>query len=201
MSTLDAYHQTIRELSDRLVEAQRPIRVLDAIKWDAQVQEAFFASKCRELPPVDRDFYAKRPLPFDPEQKREEFQEIDREINRRLGQFSPVGAIMRRMCREYRTVVRMLEARGTAEFSRRSQELYGSANDAFHAGDPTLADLGEMMSSALTNIDVSRHFPDEEKTLSGEQAVKWLQERLDRVFPDPAWPVRVILSDGIISDA
>ena len=30
----DDYQQTIRSLSDRIVEAQTPIRVLDAIKWD-----------------------------------------------------------------------------------------------------------------------------------------------------------------------
>ena len=131
----ERYRQTIRELSDRIVEAQRPIRILDAIKWDASVQQAFFADECRELPRVDRAYYESRPLPFDPEKKRQEFQEIDREIYSKLGQFSPVGAIMRRMCREYRTVVRMLESRGTPDFSRRAQELYGAARDAFHAGD------------------------------------------------------------------
>ena len=50
-------------------------------------------------------------------------------------------------------VVRMLEARGTEDFGLISQELYGAASDAFHAGDPTLADLGLMMSDYLDNID------------------------------------------------
>ena len=49
----DNYRQTIRALSDRLVEAQRPIRILNAIKWDARVQEVFFASGFREQPPVE----------------------------------------------------------------------------------------------------------------------------------------------------
>jgi uncharacterized protein (TIGR02421 family) len=197
----ERYRQTIRELSDRIVEAQRPIRILDAIKWDASIQQAFFASACSEIPRVDRAYYESRPLPFDPEKKRNEFQEIDREIYSKLGQFSPVGAIMRRMCREYRTVVRMLEARGTPEFSRRSQELYGSAGDAFHAGDPTLADLGDLMAEALRNVDLSRAVPEEHKTITGQQAVEILQERLNRVYPPSDKPVRVVLSDGIVSDA
>ncbi len=37
---------------------------------------------------------------------------------------------MKRMCREYRMVVRMLEARGTEDFGLISQELYGAASDA-----------------------------------------------------------------------
>ena len=46
------YHQAIRTLSDRLVTAQRPIRILDALKWDASLEAQFFAKKCLELPKV-----------------------------------------------------------------------------------------------------------------------------------------------------
>ena len=198
---LPAYHRTIRELSDRLVEAQRPIRILDAIKWDASVQEAFFSKGCKELPPVDRAYYESRPLGYDPVKKRDEFHQLELDIQRQLGQYSPTGVIMRRMCREYSLVVRMLEKRGLPEFSGLSQQLYGSADDAFHAGDPTLADLGIMMAEALANIDRTPLGQNEEKTITGEQAVRILQERLNQFFPDAERPVRVMLSDGIISDA
>ncbi|MCC6144212.1 MAG: flavohemoglobin expression-modulating QEGLA motif protein, partial [Candidatus Hydrogenedentes bacterium] len=109
--------------------------------------------------------------------------------------------IMLRMCREYRTVVRMLEARGTAEFSSLSEELYGSAEDAFHAGDPTLADLGVMMSDALTNIDRSLMLEDQEKSIPAEEAVAILQERFNGTFPQSEGAIRVVLSDGILADA
>lgn len=60
------YLSTVRELSDRMVEAQRPIRILDTIKWHADIRESFFASGCRELPTVDADYYASRnPLESD----------------------------------------------------------------------------------------------------------------------------------------
>jgi uncharacterized protein (TIGR02421 family) len=71
----------------------------------------------------------------------------------------------------------------------------------FHAGDPTLADLGMMMSEALGKIDQKAILPAQEKTITGEQAVEILQERLNRAFPDPDRPIRVMLSDGIVSDA
>jgi len=195
------YTASLRELSDRLVEIQKPIRILDAIKWDDAVRVDFFASKCRELPKVDRDYYRSRPLDFDPVVKRQEIHRLERDIVRRLGQFNPVSRIMLRICNEYETVVRMLEARGSAEFVSLSQELYGSASDVFHAGDPTVADLGIMMSEALDNIDESRFVPEEPRTISGEQTVRLLQERLNQVFPGNGQQVRVILSDGIVADA
>ncbi|THG87273.1 flavohemoglobin expression-modulating QEGLA motif protein [Pseudomonas sp. A-1] len=194
------YRQTIRALSDRLVEAQTPIRVLDAIKWDDGIREGFLKARGQKLPAVDRAYYQGRPLSFDPDDKKQQFQQIERDITRQLGQFSPVGQIMRRMCKEYRMVIRMLEARGTPDFGLISQELYGSASDAFHAGDPTLADLGVMFSTYLDNIADRSDLRDEPKTLNATEAVALLQGQLNGVFGDEA-VVRVFESDGILADA
>ena len=194
------YRQTIRALSDRLVEAQTPIRVLDAIKWDDGIREGFLKARGQKLPAVDRAYYQGRPLSFDPDDKKQQFQQIERDITRQLGQFSPVGQIMRRMCKEYRMVIRMLEARGTPDFGLISQELYGSASDAFHAGDPTLADLGVMFSTYLDNIADRSDLKDEPKTLNATEAVALLQGQLNGVFGDEA-VVRVFESDGILADA
>ena len=53
--TLSPQETLIRSLSDRLVEAQRPLRILDAVKWGDNVERDFFAADGRELPPVTRD--------------------------------------------------------------------------------------------------------------------------------------------------
>ncbi|SIR97572.1 conserved hypothetical protein [Aquipseudomonas alcaligenes] len=195
----DDYHEIIRALSGRLVEAQTPIRVLDAIKWDDSVRQGFLKAKGRAMPAVDRAYYDSRPLAFDAVAKKLEFQNIERDITRQLGQFNPVGQIMRRMCKEYRMVIRMLEARGTADFGLISQELYGAASDAFHAGDPTLADLGLMLSDYLNNIAARGDLQDEPKSLTAKDAVAILQERLAKVFGDDT--IRVLESDGIVADA
>ena len=195
----DDYHGIIRALSGRIVEAQTPIRVLDAIKWDDSIRQGFLKAKGREMPAVDRAYYDSRPLAFDSTAKKLEFQNIERDITRQLGQFNPVGQIMRRMCKEYRMVIRMLEARGTADFGLISQELYGAASDAFHAGDPTLADLGVMLSGYLNNIAARGDLVDEAKTLTAKDAVSILQERLAKVFGDDT--IRVFESDGIVADA
>ncbi|WP_417661167.1 flavohemoglobin expression-modulating QEGLA motif protein [Pseudomonas sp.] len=198
---LDDYQLVVRALSDRIVEAQTPIRVLDGVKWDESVRSEFLKHKGTKLPKVDRAYYDSRPLAFDATAKKLEFQNIERDITRQLGQFNPVGQIMRRMCREYRMVIRMLEARGTEDFGLISQDLYGAASDAFHAGDPTLADLGVMFSGFLNNIDSRGDLKDEVKSLNAKAAVDLLQHRLNKVFGEHEDTIRVFESDGILADA
>jgi uncharacterized protein (TIGR02421 family) len=196
---LTAYESMVRALSERLVEAQRPIRILDAIKWDDEIERTFFANGCREMPPVTRDYYLTRPLPFDPEQKLHEFHAIERDIRRQLGEFNAPGHIMARMCEEYREVVHLLTHRGTPIFAEISERLYGSASDSFHAGDPNLADLGHMMSDILDNLSHEAIFGKEERVHDAAETVQILADRLKEYFQEQS--VRVRLDDGIVADA
>lgn len=198
---LGEYQQTIYELSERIVAAQRPIRILDALKWDDAVETAFFDNKCKKLPPVDKDFYLKNsPLTFDPIKKIAEFHEIDRSIRLRLGQYSGVGSIMQRMCYEYCRVVDMLMSRGTSKFTEISQELYGSSEDVFHVGAPTLKDMALLVSETLENIKDQVQTDADKEIYSSEQAVEMLSVRLREYFHDQK-KICVELSDGIIADA
>jgi uncharacterized protein (TIGR02421 family) len=198
---LTDYQQVIHELSERIVVAQKPIRVLDALKWDAQVQEEFFKHKFKKLPNVNTAYYLdKNPLQFDPLKKIEEFHEIERSIRRKLGQYSGVGSMMQRMCREYSRVVEMLLARGTSRFTEISQELYGSSEDAFHIGAPTLKDLATVITSTLANIKDQVTTQADVKSFTSEETVTILAERLGKYFTGLDH-VRVEISDGIIADA
>lgn len=201
ISVLDNYQQTIRDLSERVVKAQQPIRVLDAIKWSANIQAEFFKNKFKKLPPVTREYYLQNPLPFDIDQKNIEFYDIERDIHRQLGQFSTVGNIMLRMCREYRELIRMLEHRGQPEFSKLSLQLYGSAEDAFYAGQPSLKDMAEMLSATLANYKTHINSQMDEKRYNSDEMVKALQKRMDKYFHDVQRRVTVKLSDGIIADS
>src|SRR5690606_41232139 len=90
----------------------------------------------------------------------------------------------------------MSEGRGTAEFGRISQELYGSASDAFHAGDPAITDLGIMLTESLSNIgnDLGR----EPRTIAAPEAVAILQAQLDKVTTADT-TIRVIESEGNVA--
>lgn len=200
-TSLNPYHQMLRALSDRIVEAQKPIRILNALKWLPETKEYFFRHRFKNLPQVGPDYYANYTLQFDPEEKTQEFYDIERDIRKQLGQFSGVGSLMQRMCREYREVIRMLQLRGKPEFAKISQELYGSSGDAFYAGSPTMKDLAESVSATLSHLITGEKDPLEEKIYSCEEAVEILGQRLAEYFNDPAQAVRVKVSDDILADA
>ncbi len=193
------YLTEVKALSDRIVKAQQPIRVLDAVKWDDSIKAAFLNGGCKKLPAVDTDYYLSRSLGFDPTEKKREFHEIERDLVRKLGQLNPLSVIMRRICREYQDVVYMLEARGTDTFANISQELYGSSLDVFHVGDPTIADLGSMMEETLTQLLQLDSLCEEPKTIKAIDAVDILNQKIESLFPGDG--LRAMLSDGIISDA
>jgi uncharacterized protein (TIGR02421 family) len=197
---LSADEALIRSLSDRLVEAQRPIRILDAIKWDDDVERAFFARGCRELPPVTREYYRSRPLLFDPADKREQLLGIERDIGLRLGTRNPAGQIMSRMCEEYRLVLDLLANRGTSAFAALSQSLYGSSRDRCGADNLSLADLGRSLAGMLAGRDDDTELTSATPVFNALQAVRLLSQRLTDYFQVPS-AVRVRLSDGIVADA
>jgi uncharacterized protein (TIGR02421 family) len=197
----DSYRTQVRELSERIVAAQRSIRILDAIKWGEEVRDAFFASDGREQPRVGPESYAGAPLELDADATREVLRNIERDVASRLGSHNPAGQLMERMCDEYLELIDMLEARGTPAFGRIARRLYGSASDAFHAGGPTLADLAASLDEALGGIDEHAFLDPLEKDIPTGRAVEILQARLDRVFGEPGSRVRVIESDGIVADA
>ena len=193
--------ELIRELSDRLVKAQHPIRILDAVKWDDNIKQQFFSNKCQQLPAVDRDYYANNKIGYDADQKLSDLLDIDLDTKRGLGEYNPVGKIIRRMALEYADAVRMILARGTKDFSRWSCDLYGSAHDVFYQGEPTMADFGKLIASDLATIADSKQLLADEKNIEATEAVKILQERLTKSFPHPTNPITVKISDGIVSDA
>lgn len=199
---LTPYQETVRELSERIVRAQQPIRVLDGIKWSADIQQNFFEHNCSKLPAVTKEYYEKNPLPYNVDEKSAEFYHIERDIRRLLGQFSTVGNIMQRMCREYRQLVRMLKHRGEAEFAELSQELYGGSKDAFHAGDPNLKDLAVMISATLSSLKGQLILTEfDQKKYNSEEAVAILSDKLGSYFREAHRPVQVKISDGILADA
>lgn len=195
----ETYEETVRAVSDAIVDAQAPVRVLNAIKWDDQVREAFFASGCREQPPVDAGWYQRRDLGFDLDAARERFLDIELGINTSLGTTSTVAQLMKRTCEQYRLTLDMLAARGTDAFGPLAAQLYGTSDDVFHAGGPRVADLAGQFRDALswvTDLPIDER---DERGIDGQRAVVQLQARLDQSMG--IGMVDVMLDDGIVADA
>jgi uncharacterized protein (TIGR02421 family) len=199
-----SYKEVVAQLAGRIVDAQRPIRVLQALRWDDETEQQFLRSKQRELPKIDAAYYEKVELGFDPADKATEFEQIARDIDRELGEGDAVGQIMMTTALEYRDVVRMLAARGTPSFYAWSRKLYGSPKDKFPDGRSTVRDLGRLLYGILTNVDewsfpLRTASPLYARTIDAGEAARQLGERFTSYFGETH--VRVEADDGILADA
>jgi len=201
MPHLDSTQKIILELSKRIIYAQKPIRILDSIKWNEKIQNDFFAHHCKKLPAVDRDYYLEQhPLPFDPEKKIMEFFAIEHDLKQKLGPYSSISRFMQRICREYRDVIHLLYARGTKEFHEISQDLYGSSDDALYPGSPTMKDLSHIINNVLMKINTQVENELDKKIYTAEEAAQLLKKRLLKYFGNDA-KIDVTVSDELIPDA
>jgi uncharacterized protein (TIGR02421 family) len=194
-----SYKEKIKSLSDRIVEAQKPIRVLESVKWEASVEEDFFLHKGKRLPKVDAAYYQRIPLEFDPEKKIRELDEIRQDVIRDLGEKDDLGQIIKSMAEEYADLVRMLAARGTKEFYELSKKLYGSPKDRFYDDVVTIREQGHQLYGLLGTLENKFLGQDYPKILNSDQVVKELQERFKSSFLKGLIDVKI--SDGIVADA
>jgi hypothetical protein len=189
------------KISQRLIDAQKKIRILDAIKWTEDIQEDFFKHKFKKQPKVDFEYYQKNTLPYDTKAKIAEFVSIERDVHSIFGHFSPFTRLITERCSEYIRAIQMLEARGTEDFSKISIELYGSPKDSFYIAGPHIVDMSKELFKLLTVLDNQLKTDIDEKKYSAKEACKILQDKLNAYFYDLPNGVNVMVSDGIIADA
>lgn len=190
-----SYKEILAKLAQRLLDAQRPIRILQALRWPTGVEEQFAKSKFRELPEIQYE----PDLGFDPEAKRAELLELAKDIERELGNKDELGRILRDSAEEYTRVVQMLEARGTKKFYELSRKLYGSAKDVLPDGKTTVRAMGLQLYELLTNIACERLGEPQRRDIDAQTAALVLNERLGRFFGETT--IRVEVDDSLVADA
>lgn len=191
-----SYKERLAEVAERIVVAQRPIRILDWVKWSQSVYDGFVASGYKTLPSIE---YGRNDLEFDPEQKKRELAEIEADIKRDFAPDDHLATIVAETACEYRLVVEMLEARGTARFYELSRQLYGSASDQFADGSTRVSDVAHDLYDILTEMDAAQLGPTPERNITAEEGMEILTRRLSLVFGEGR--IRVLVDDGIAADA
>ncbi len=194
-----SYKERLAALAQRVVEAQRPVKILDAIKWSPEIFESFRASGWREMPVVTLDDYVRTELGYDPDAAHAEFLDIEKAVIREFGTDDGIARILAETAAEYARVVEMLKARGTRRFYELSRELYGSPKDLLPDDETALRDVALHMYDVLTQLDERALGDIEVADIPAERVVEILNERLTAVFGGGT--VRVVLDDGIVADA
>jgi len=194
------YKEKIKKLSSRIVDAQRPIRILDSVKLPPYVTTELRKSNFKELPKVGPEDYANyTALTFDPEQKQTEIREIISDIHTELGKEDDLGRLLVVTAEQYLTVIDLLKNRGKKEFWEYSRRLYGSPKDRIYNDTNTISDLGKMMYEILSNVMAFDPAEKPKEDLTAENVVERLNDRFQTYFPDGS--VSAKISDGIIADA
>jgi len=194
-----SYKERVASLADRVTEAQKPIRILNALKWEGNVWENFRKSRFKEPPRIDGEWFSRVELGFDPVARGRDFQELADAVRRELGADDALARILRATCLEYRDVCAMLTVRGTPEFYEYSRRLYGSPKDTFPDGSTTVRDIAHTLYNLLNSLDEPTLGLQPPRDLDGAQVVEILQGRFTKYFGESA--VNVAIDDGIIADA
>lgn len=194
-----AYLERLRTLSARLVMLQKPIRILDAIKWPAEIENDFRAKGGRELPQLDKDFYQQQKLAFDPDAVYQSLKDLKNDVRTQLGRGDSLGQILQATIDQYQVVIELLRYRGQPQFGHFSRLLYGSAQDKIRGDRQTLRQLGERLCQVFSLPAVEHLNRPYNNHINAEQAVDILLQRMDNYFTPGE--VRVQISDDIVSDA
>lgn len=191
--------EIIAKLSSRIIDEQRPIHVLQALRWESWIEETFRQAHGRELPKVDLEYWSKIDLGFDPVQKMLAYEQIANDVERELTTSDGVGAILHQTAIEYRDVVRMLAARGTPAFHRYSSGLYGSPKDTMLSDGVTVRELGLATYDLFARMGACRAACVADRNISAERAVDLLAARLRSFFGDVG--IQVVLDPDVLADA
>ncbi|AQT58852.1 flavohemoglobin expression-modulating QEGLA motif protein [Cellvibrio sp. PSBB023] len=193
------YLERLRQLSTRLISLQKPIRILDAIKWPPGIEQRFRAREGRELPALESDFYQRQTLAFDAGNISQLLKELKNDVRRQLGRDDALGKILQATIDQYQIVIELLLARGTQQFGYFSKQLYGSASDNIRGDRKTLRQMGERLCHIFSLPAVEHLNRPYTNHINAEEAVRMLDGRMRDYFG--ADEVRVQISDDIVSDA
>jgi uncharacterized protein (TIGR02421 family) len=193
------YKEKLKQFAEQLVEAQKQVRLLEAVRWDPKVLEEVRKSRFKELPKVDSATYEKIPLGYDPDVKIADLQTLADNISRELGSEDPLGKILLTSCLEYQDLVRMLQERGKPGFYDFSRRLYGSPQDHFFGSQSTVKDLGLHLYNILSGIQDREEKDEKSVEVDAKTALEDLNRRFGSYFPGQS--VKVTIEDGLVADA
>ena len=183
--------ELLGRVSQALADHKMKGNLLDLIAWPREVEERFFAAGATELPVVE------------PRVDREGRSEIIADLARVAATIDgdePIAEWLRRVLESKIAESRMLLAAGTAEFTERSRELYGSARTAFYQGKTTNLDLADHLAHRLQIHGWDEAQERDETPLSAEQFGQFLAGRVEKMRPrmeveiviDPACTAKVL---------
>jgi len=172
----------VRRAAELLREAERPVRVLRTVAWGPEVRERFFARGAAELPdPVYQ--------PLDPTATLARVDDARREL---AADRSPADDWLLRLADAIASGARMLAAVGTAEFHRRSVELYGAPTGTLLDQASTALGLARQLDQVLSGLTQLPLDTSSDPGSDADEVADALRRAVGRRFADHAPEVVVV---------
>ena len=173
-------NQRISDLSARLYQASKEIRIIKHISWPVEVCESFFRSKAQQLPEIQ---YPR----FDPSNELMQVSSIQSELGD-----AAVDQWLNRQAQVLATSALMLSASGTEQFFKYSRELYGAPADPLTNGMTTslaLAQQFDALIESFSNVDLGAP-PNADRT--AEDVAEEMRRDVQKAFAENAPEVTVV---------
>ena len=171
---MDAHIARHAELDARLVEAVKPIRLLDSVSWPATVREEFLAAWHRGQPILPKINYEKR----DYTGVHAELQAIYDAADPR----HPFGDYLRRSVVSYQVAADLLQAVGSSDMTWHSVRLFGRPGDRLPGSELSNLDAARHFISLSQDMDTGVPSVEADYVLSAEVMREELQHALDAFF-------------------
>src|SRR6185312_12110130 len=98
--TFVTYKEKLKGFSKKIVEVQKPIRILNSIRVPPEWEAELLKNKFKALPKDPRSYYEAHALGFDPVQKTDELKALKNEIATSLGADDEMGLHLQRICED-----------------------------------------------------------------------------------------------------
>jgi uncharacterized protein (TIGR02421 family) len=193
------YKEKVKAFSKRLIEVQKPIRILNSIRTPPEWEAELLQGKFKELPTGVAEHYAQLSIGFEPQAKRAELLTLKTDIVTGLGADDELGQLLQRICDEYLLVVDMLTQRGTRQFYECSRQLYGSPKDRFAQDQNTISEMSHLLYGILNGMGSMVSSVVYPENIPAQSVVESLNQRFTQYFSEQK--VVAKLSDGIVADA
>ena len=173
-------NERISDLSNRLYQASREIRILSHIRWPTEIRETFFKHKEQRLPEVT---YPN----FEPSNVIMQIVQIQAELGD-----SVVDKWLGRQANIIANSALMKSSVGTEQFYQYSKDLYGAPSDPLTDGMSTSLSLAQQFDEvieSLSNIDLGAPL-DADRT--AEEVASEMRRAVKKAFADDAPDVFVV---------
>lgn len=191
MSAVDPALAHHAALDARLVAAVRPIRMLEAVSWPAQAQEAFLAAWRVGHIAMPRIEYPR----FDLAEVRAELDAVHRAAD----PDHPLGHYLQQTSESWRIATRLLDVLGSHRVTAYSSRLFGRPVELLPGNGPTNLDAARHFVDLANELDQELRSVEPGYVLPAEVVQQELQQAVDAFFV--GHPIRVELDPNLIAKA